>query len=228
MKGVVLAYGKGETQQYAAARRREAIDKMIAVTSAHVDLLIQVGLVKACATNEAEFVRHIGLLRLGAMELDLRIERRYIPAVIMIPNARVSLQQKLMMLGVEEVVNIDGEQKGIKTLEPYAAINVTLKKVDKSEILTGINGRFAGVFPRMETMSLSEVVMLATYYPALFDGFATVITDPEMESVFVLEGSREEKSDRTCFTVTEGSRRDLSWMTWKKYQVPLCEVRVGR
>lgn len=226
----ILSYKSGQVRQYVERQRGIVLEKMSSVMDAQAAILMDQGYDALCGASPEEFGRRIMDLKEAVADCKLCAEPRVHSAVIMIPS-RIASPKQMRIFGISGTLDDKDLEDEVKLLEPYVAVNVTLKQMDKSQILTGINNRFAGIFPRLATMSISEAIMLATYYPSLFDEAATVITDPKSETVMVLEGYRKENGGRVFFKLTVGSRRDLTWISQlecKKYQIPICEIRIKR
>lgn len=225
MREVILGYGKGDTQQYAAARKRESIDKMSAIVDAQLTTLMQSGLGRVCAADEFELIQHIGLLRLGMMELDLRIERRYVPAMIMIPDSLISIGRKLEAINATGDCGVEGYEQRQRVLEPYMAANVARVDMRRAEVQLAHCYRNRGAGPQRSVLTLGETILFALYYPSCFEGRLTAVIRPDMPEAKIATISVHQCSGKQSFVLREYSADDLPDAP---FQLATCEVRVGR
>lgn len=221
----ILEYGKGQPQQYAAERRQEAIEKMSAVMTAHAGVLIQGGFIEICARTESEFRGQIEVLKLAAREFDLRVDRRCIPAMIMVPDWQISVRSKLLMINASGDCDVDEYGQRYRISEPYVAINVTRMDMKRKEVQLAHCYAEQGAGPDRSVLTLGEVAMFALYYPKCFDGRVTAIVQPDRPEGNIALLAMSLCNDKPTFVLRECRADDLPDAS---FQVMACEVRVGR
>ncbi len=218
-KPTILGSANGQAMEYIKKRREMMVEKMTTIVDAQASILSKHGYDKLCGAANEEFGQCIASLKNAAAGCELCIQPRTFPAVVMIPDRLVSLRRKMQQIGAGGFSDTEKVEDGIRLLEPYMAVNVTLKQMRGGELKN-----CTSCVPPYSPLTFSETVMLATYYPALFEDVVTVILVEQ--SVLIMRGCRE--GNRAGFKITSGNRGLLNQMNEERCQLPICEIRIRR
>lgn len=222
----ILGCKSGALGQYVVQKRQEAQEKMNKGMDEQLQILLKRGYHELCFEAREEFERCATSLKEAAAQCELRIARRVHPAVIMVPDALVSLQQKLRGIGSIDDRDLTMFGDELKLAELYLAINVERRWMENRQMLTETSWGE----DQLTTMTLGETIMMATYYPALFCGVETVIMKPGCGLIAFLSDYDYQGGRKLQLMVEEFDRARKSWFSGerRKFQVMTCDFRLKR